>query len=349
MAEYRFQFPIWRDQKLSINVSSARFTVFSETSFDEVVGTVDAFAKPGKNHVELVLNSMLADCLKTEFPDVSKLDVSQHAIQLPDYYRSFIILAGRDQYILRATNDYSYDDKMSVGAVPWTLIRHELDIRMPLVIHCVADYASESNMEVRALFGNGAASPSRQVQMPVNETSGTVSFVLYGKADEIFGAKNNVHVSEIQILSAVGNSVDYPHIKVLNTGLKYALYYVDAYGYWRWLAVAGRVKQSESYQRQTFKSSNDNSDTSDRGTINYLNSITRTYEFSTGWLSDGQAALMHHLLGSVNVMLYDMEDESFTPVVITDSSCEYKTYKGEGCGPVTYTVTAQVAKDFVRK
>ncbi len=43
---------------------------------------------------------------------------------------------------------------------------------------------------------------------------------------------------------------------------------------------------------------------------------------------------MHHLLGSVNVMLYDMEDESFTPVVIMDSSCEYKTYKGEGCGPV---------------
>lgn len=139
MAEYRFQFPIWRDQKLSINVSSARFTVFSETSFDEVVGTVYAYAKPGKDHVELVLNSMLADCLKTEFPDVSKLDVSQHAIQLPDYYRSFIILAGHDQYILRATNDYSYDDKMAVGAVPWTLIRHELDIRMPLVIHCVAD------------------------------------------------------------------------------------------------------------------------------------------------------------------------------------------------------------------
>lgn len=51
-------------------------------------------------------------------------------------------------------------------------------------------------------------------------------------------------------------------------------------------------------------------------------------------MSDGQAALMHHLLGSVNVMLYDMEDESFTPVVIMDSSCEYKTYKGEGCGPV---------------
>lgn len=349
MAEYRFQFPIWRDQKLSLNVGSAKFTVFFDNGSFDVVGTVDAYAKPGDTNLELVLNNMLADCLRTEFPDVSKLDVLQHAIQLPDYYRSFIILAGHDQYILKATNDYSYDDKMAMGAVPWTLIRHELDVRMPLVIHCVADDVSDSNMEVRALFDNGTSTPSRQVQMPVNETSGTVSFVLYGKADEIFGAKNNVHVSEIQILSAVGNSVDYPHIKVLNTGLKYALYYVDAYGYWRWLTVAGRVKQSESYQRQTFKSSNDNSVPSDRGTINYLNSIARTYEFSTGWLSDAQAALMHHLLGSVNVMLYDMEDGAFTPVVITDSSFEYKTYKGEGCGPVTYTVTAQVAKDFVRR
>ena len=347
--EYRFQFPIWRDQKISINVGSARFAVFYDNGSFDVVSAVDAYTKPGETHLELVFNNMLADCLRTEFPDVSKLDVLQHTIPLPDYYRSFIILAGHDQYILRVTNDYSYDYKMAMGDVPCTLIRPELDIRMPLVIHCVADYASDSNMEVRALFDNGTAAPSRQVIMPVNETSGTVSFVLYGKADEIFGVENNVHVSEIQILSAVGNARDYPDIKVLDTGLRYALYYVDAYGYWRWLTVAGRVKQSESYQRQTFKSSNDNSAPSDRGTINYLNSITRTYEFSTGWLSDGQAALMHHLLGSVNVMLYDMVDESFTPVVITDSSCEYKTYKGEGCGPVTYTVTAQVAKDYVRR
>ncbi|MCM1502190.1 MAG: hypothetical protein NC115_05935 [Bacteroidales bacterium] len=344
--DYKLNFPVWQDQKITFNYKEVSFPIYSN-DFSDIIATIHAYARPGKESVDVALNSIIADYLKTEFPDVSKLDPVTHVIPLPDYFRTFKILAGHDMYVLKVTNNYSYDESVKLN-VPWTLIRPEIDPRMPLIIHCVVDAETAQNFIIRANYLDGTSGPAIKISMPLSDDSGTVSHVLYGKPGEIFTVPDNTEISEIQMSIAIGNKMPYPKIKVTGTGCRYALYYVDAYGYWRWLVVDGRAARSDSYQRHNFKRAAD-SVLSSRENVNYQNDITRTYRLSTGWLTDDQAGLMHHLIGSVNVMLYDMEDGSFTPVVLTDASCDYKTYKGESRAPVTYTITAQVAKDFVRR
>ena len=88
---------------------------------------------------------------------------------------------------------------------------------------------------------------------------------------------------------------------------------------------------------------------SERGTVEYLNEVTKRWTLRTGWLTDEQAARMHHVAGSVAVYLYDITDNALIPVVITDEQCEYKTYRGNGGRMVNYTIGVEVAQDMLRR
>ena len=93
----------------------------------------------------------------------------------------------------------------------------------------------------------------------------------------------------------------------------------------------------------------DNRNVQNRGTQNYANEIVKSYNLVTGWLSDEEASRMHHLINSTEVYLYDIITQEMTPVVIPSTSCEYKTYKNNGCKLVNYTIKVDVAHNRVRR
>ena len=140
---------------------------------------------------------------------------------------------------------------------------------------------------------------------------------------------------------------------VVDECLPYTLYYVNAFGGWDSLIVDGAVKKTDDYDRTTFKQAYltvpQVNGVLERGTVCLQNDITRKYTLVTGWLTDDQASRMHHLLGSTNVYLRDADTNEYLPVVLTNSSCEYKTYRNNGAQLVNYTIEATVAQNYVRR
>ena len=130
---------------------------------------------------------------------------------------------------------------------------------------------------------------------------------------------------------------------------KYALYYLNAYGGWDTLLIEGKSKVSDNLTRHTRDAVYDNTEIQNRGTRNYLNEISKTFTLHTSWLSDDEASRMHHLLNSPNVYLLDMETDEMMPVVLTNTTTEYKTYKGNGGKLVNYTIEATLAQERIRR
>jgi hypothetical protein len=129
----------------------------------------------------------------------------------------------------------------------------------------------------------------------------------------------------------------------------HALYYVNAYGGWDFLLLEGRTIETDSYTRHEHKQEYDNRDVANRGTKNYLNEVAKSYVLHTGWLFGDQASRVHHLLGSTEVYLFEIQSQRMIPVTITDNSCKYKTFQNEGGKLVEYEINVKVAKQMIRR
>lgn len=132
---------------------------------------------------------------------------------------------------------------------------------------------------------------------------------------------------------------------------EYQLIYINAYGAWDMLPVEGASRETDEYTRTTFKRAylTTSASVQPRGTVDIQNDYVKKYSFVTGWLSDDQAARMHHLLGSTNVYVYERATGKYIPLVLTNSTCEYKTFRNQGAKLVNYTIEAEVAQNFIRR
>ena len=154
--------------------------------------------------------------------------------------------------------------------------------------------------------------------------------------------------SERFILHNPGGDVEY---RLSDICAKYYLYYINAYGAWDLFMIEGSGKKTDDYSRTSFNQAYEtiSSRLQPRGTVCLQNDITRKYTLVTGWLTDDEASRMHHLLGSTNVYLFDVDENRYLPVVLTNSSCEYKTYRNQGAQLVNYTIEATVAQTYTRR
>lgn len=125
---------------------------------------------------------------------------------------------------------------------------------------------------------------------------------------------------------------------------RYILYYVNAYGGWDWLPVEGKTKETDTVTRHTYDTVYDNRTASARGRFNHVNELQHHFTFYTGWLTDAQSELMHHLLNSVLVYVHDTQTGEVLPVVLTNSSTEHKRN-----GLNQYTIEADLAQNRLRR
>lgn len=133
----------------------------------------------------------------------------------------------------------------------------------------------------------------------------------------------------------------------------YALVYLNAYGGWDQLTCDGRSLHSRSYERRTIVTPADNAQTGirrdRRGESTYGITEAERWQLSTPFLTDAQAARMHHLLGSLQVWLISSADTSHPlPVIIETDTVETKTRRNQEGGMVAYSFAVKLAEDRQR-
>lgn len=137
--------------------------------------------------------------------------------------------------------------------------------------------------------------------------------------------------------------------EVVESCAKYALYYVNAFGGWDSFLIEGNHKETDSIVRHNHSVEYDNRNISNRGRLNYLNEITKKITLYTSWLTDEQSSRMHHLLNATQVYLFDLETQEMKPILLTNTSTEYKTYKGNGRKLVNYEIEVELANEKIRR
>lgn len=127
----------------------------------------------------------------------------------------------------------------------------------------------------------------------------------------------------------------------------WALYYLNAKGGWDSFLIEGKVKRTDSLTRYEYgKGSGTPLDFS---RTQYMVESEAAYEMHTGWLTDAQAAnLAKNLLPSIKVYAHNLNENKIFPVVITDSSVEWKTYKNEK-KLVAYTINVAASNKEYRR
>lgn len=130
---------------------------------------------------------------------------------------------------------------------------------------------------------------------------------------------------------------------------RYSLYYVNSYGGvdvlpfkekgWKKSDTITRFNYSRSFRNNTPEFEN----------VNYMNEVKASWELHTGWLSDEQSRRMHELVESTIVYLYDAEEKTYTPVVMTDKKLEYKTYHNQGKKFYNYTINVEESQSKERR
>ena len=120
-----------------------------------------------------------------------------------------------------------------------------------------------------------------------------------------------------------------------------ALYYKNRKGGWDSFLIEGTWTKKDEYTKYTYnRSFNNNTLEFENGT--YHSQIVTSYVLNTGWLNDEQSDnLAFNLLSSNEVYLHNLCTDKVYPVVITDNTATYKTYKNNSRKFVNYQINVE--------
>lgn len=122
----------------------------------------------------------------------------------------------------------------------------------------------------------------------------------------------------------------------------YAFYYKNAIGGFDCLAVSGKMLKTDNLERKTIT-------TYKNGKQEYENEYTPSYSTFTGYLTEEQSLKMHNLLNSNEVFLYDIPNRKSIPVVLTNTTTDYKTNKNQTRKLISYNITCEERKSKYRR
>lgn len=129
---------------------------------------------------------------------------------------------------------------------------------------------------------------------------------------------------------------------------RYVLYYLNRYSGMDSFVVEAKVVKTDNYTPY-YITSTYNNNTTEFGKKIYHNDITTTYNLTTGWLKDSESEnLAFNLLSSNLVYLHDIKENKIMPVVITNSSVEYKTFKNQNNKLYNYTISVECSQKEYR-
>ena len=223
------------------------------------------------------------------------------------------------------------------------------------------DYIKDSFREVdfRTLTGSTYSHPNSYVEFNlINATNGTVlgtyGFV-YDWSYEAWDGNNRTLSNPINGHNMTGmysfNSLFSGAVSGITTQIgnvatgnscgEIALYYKNRKGGWDSFLIEGNWTKKDEYTKYTYnRSFNNNTLEFENGT--YHSQIITSYQLVTGWLNDQESEnLAFNLLSSNEVYLHNLCEDKVYPVVITDNTAIYKTYKNNSRKLVNYTINCE--------
>ena len=143
----------------------------------------------------------------------------------------------------------------------------------------------------------------------------------------------------------------YYYFPVKTTCHNYCLYYMNERGGYDTFLIDGKETQRDKMTPNTYKKNynytlpqNTNINV-DPGTIVYRKDIKESWELNTGWLNEDNAERATSLLHSTRVYLHDFNKDTVTPVVITNSTADHKTYKNQNRRLIQYVINVESAQE----
>ena len=314
--------PIWKDKVIDLGGASVEFRI---TIGGNTIYSGKAMARPGEANAKVRINDICADYLVNALPTITDRTFTSFALP------SFVVQkksGGTWSTIdtISFYNDWSYDYGFT-GDVLSAPINGKVTKDM-FILYSKKEISANISAVYRKKNGT---TTTRTTTISPTPDHGTCCFDV--------GA-----VSDTERVAISGTY--YP---VVPDCYRYALYYVNAYGGWDQLLVEGTDLEADSLERHIREQEYDNTNISNRGRVNYVNEVTKSWTLNTGLLTDVQASKMHHLINSPLVYLCEIASSTFIPVVITTNTCEYKTYRNQGNRMFNYQLTIELAQNRIRR
>ena len=339
--------PIWKDYFVTLGSGDKiDYIIRAETpTMRTTIYKGTAYARPNTSEIRIRINDICADYLMNAFPHdseegaVGNISVPTFSVEvaqdIPDE-SDFNTVA-----VVQFINDWSYDaaHNTSDASAP---IDGVVDVRQPLIYSSYRD-------EVEALlkFNDGTTA---SLILPMKHGADFADDFNDDFATAVGGASAGSAVIKPSEWEGLTEVVIEGHTyKVQSTCQRYALYYTNEYGGWDSFVMQNTSKQSDAYTRHTHSRNYDNSISHNRGVFTYMTEVAPSWSFTTKYLADSEAEKMHHLLGSNDVYLLDMERGEMLPVNISNKSCDYLTVKNNGRAFPTYTINVQLAQTRIRR
>lgn len=327
--------PMWRDyfvilgegEAIDYSIQVGGVTIYNGT----------AYAKPNQAEVRIRINDICADYLVNTLPELGEGGVSG-SIEAPTFaveVDSEII--AEVQFI----NDWSYEygHNTSDASAP---IDGVVDYRQPIV------YSSyKEAVEAKLVFSDGTTMMMLLAMSHSADFNGDFNDDFAAAVGGASAGSAVIRPSEWDGLSEV--HIDGHIYKVENSCQRYALYYANAYGGWDTYLIRGTAQQSDALTRHTHTRNYDNSASRNRGVFNYLTEVAPAWTFKTGYLTDDQSSRMHHLLGTTEAFLLDMQSGELLPVNVSAKTADRLTWKNNGRQFPTYKINVELAQTRLRR
>lgn len=337
--------PIWKDKIIDMGAhESVDFCLKLEHPSGEMIYRGKAHRKPGETHIYIRVNDICADYLQNTLPTLSQAEFSELSFPLKFYVQRLIDGEWVSASSFEFLNDWSYDDSYDVTTMGMSFpVNGRIDARQWLT------YTAYDAEEVTATltFTDGTTST---VIIPIAISDDFNADFNNDFARSTRAAGSGTAVFDLSAWEDVASiTINGKVFQIVTDCREWVLYYVNAYGGWDSLLIEGNTTEKDNLTRHSVDMEYDNRDSRNRGRRNYVNEIEKVYTLNTSWMSDGESARMHHLLNSTEVYLFNINTGEMLPVILNNTSTEYKTYKSNGGRLVNYTIEATVAQDRIRR
>lgn len=131
------------------------------------------------------------------------------------------------------------------------------------------------------------------------------------------------------------------------TNMPYSLYYLNKCGGYDTMLFNGASLKSDTITNSEYTTNQFNMHK--HSLIQYEKRIVQQWQLKSSILNDKQSELMNHLLTSPQIWLHDLEKDEIVPVVINDTTAQYKLRSNNARKPIQYTLTVKSSKVNYRR
>lgn len=332
--------PIWKDYYVSLgDADSAEYRILCN---DEVIYSGKAWKRPGHATNDIRINDICADYLSNSLPSLNKRFTSSGN----PHFVVETMTDGEWQQIdsVQFFNDWSYDYDFNPETMGLSFpINGKIDSRQWIVFS--AYNASSIRADITLQDGT-----SFFIILPIEISPSFNEDFNEDFAKSIRSAQTGTAVFNLSQYDGIKSvKIEGKEFQVVAGCSRYALYYANAHGGWDSLLIDGNHSESDNLTRHTREVEYDNRNVSNRGTKNYINEVSKALTLHTSWMSDEESSRMHHLLNATEVYLYDIVKEQMIPVLLKNTTTEYKTFKGNGGKLINYTIEVAFANERIRR